>query len=125
MLQGAKTKGVYKDLQKASLYDDLPYPESTFDFIISNGAVGYVSNSVPLHNFIRVLKPGAYAIFTMRTMHYNDWGYPQAFEELKGKCDLLRTVLFDPYPNNPGYTNEYRCMCVRKREVSADMKNCE
>jgi len=123
MIEHAKEKNVYKELQKASLYDALPYPDETFDFIISNGAIGYVNNAAPLHDFTRAVKAEGYMLLTMRTMHYDDWGYPQAFKELKGKVELLRTILFDPYPNNPGYTNEYRLMVIRK--VSSEVKNYE
>jgi len=116
MLDIAKKNGKYQDLKQASLTEKLPYETDFFDFICSNGVLGYVETPAPVYEFLRVLKTGAHFMINMRTMHFQDWGYEKALDELinTGKVKVVDKIFFDPFPNNPAYKHEYGFRLIQK-----------
>ncbi|XP_078489814.1 methyltransferase-like protein 27 [Ciona intestinalis] len=71
MLQLAMAKNIYSDCNEHILTSNqpLPYPDDTFDLIISVG--GFGNNMIQpdcLQEVLRVLKPGCYIVLTIR-MH--------------------------------------------------------
>ena len=66
MIEVARTKTVYKDLQIINLKRELPYEADSFDSVLCAGVFG-LGHCGPecVPNIIRVLKPGGYFIATV------------------------------------------------------------
>lgn len=111
----AEKKGIYASLIVADLGVELPYAADMFDFIFCNGVLGYIEGSKPITSLIRVLAPGGQVCVCFR---HEQW-QRRRYEEALGASRLLSKELFDPYPQNDGYTHTYVCACICKEEAEA------
>ena len=116
MLAMSESKGKYKELKLTNVMERFPYGDNEFDVIVANGLMGYLENSSPMHEFMRVLKKNGHFVFTMRVTHYNDRGWAKCVADKVGQWKVLRADPFDPFPKNPGYTHTYHCVCITKLE---------
>lgn len=73
MLEIARSKNLYTNLQVVDLYSELPYDANTFDSIVSNGVFleGHCGPEC-LPNLIRVLKHGCYLFTAVRRSMYEE-----------------------------------------------------
>ena len=85
MLESAKSKGLYKEL-KQSILPEIPYPENTFDVVISAGTLCSPGNAPPesLREMIRVTKPAGLLCFSYRKHWFDNQesGWKKIHEEM-------------------------------------------
>ena len=75
MLEIARSKNVYSDLQIVNLYEELPYEADSFDSVICAGVFGIdylVCGPECIPNLIRVLKRGCYLFATVNQPVYDE-----------------------------------------------------
>lgn len=67
MLESARSKGLYKEL-KQSILPEIPYPDNTFDVVMSAGTLCSPGNAPPesLREMIRVTKSAGLLCFSYR-----------------------------------------------------------
>lgn len=109
----ARAKNSYRSLCVADCSLEQPYKSDAFDFIFSNGVLGYVASNAPLAHLIRVLQPGGRMVLCFRHQQWQERHYEEAVSGTSG-ARLLRTKFFDPYPNNPTYQHDYICATILK-----------
>ena len=91
MLEVARSKSLYADLQQATLGETLNFPDDHFAAVISSGTI--TPKHAPPHSFeelIRVAKPGAPIVFSMRDDAMQEPEYPAMINRLddEGKWEL-------------------------------------
>ncbi|NES64297.1 MAG: class I SAM-dependent methyltransferase [Okeania sp. SIO2D1] len=95
MLESAKSKGLYKEL-KQSILPEIPYPDSTFDVIISAGTLCSPGNAPPesLREMIRVTKSGGLLCFSYRKHWFDNQesGWKKIHEEML-RTGLMKEIL--------------------------------
>ncbi|MEM7208634.1 MAG: class I SAM-dependent methyltransferase [Pseudomonadota bacterium] len=83
MLAIAKAKNLYADLRQATLGETLDFPDDHFGAVISSGTI--TPKHAPPHSFeelIRVARPGAPIVFSMRDDEHQEPEYPAAVQRL-------------------------------------------
>ena len=113
LVELARAKNLYRSLCVADCSREQPYKSDAFDFIFCNGVLGYVASNAPLAHLLRVLRPGGRMVLCFRHQHWEERRYEEAVARTSG-ARLLRTKLFDPYPNNPAYQHDYICATILK-----------
>ncbi len=88
MLEVARAKNLYSELRQMTLGEELGFPDDAFAAVISSGTI--TPHHAPPKSFeelIRIAKPGAPIIFSMRDDPAQEPGYPEA---VKGLADAGR-----------------------------------
>ena len=83
MLEVARAKGIYSDLRQMTLGEKLDFTDDTFAAIISSGTI--TPHHAPPSSFeelIRVAKPGAPIVFSLRDDPAQEPEYPEAVKKL-------------------------------------------
>ena len=83
MLEVARAKGIYSDLRQMTLGEKLDFTDDTFAAIISSGTI--TPRHAPPSSFdglIRVAKPGAPIVFSLRDDPAQEPEYPEAVKRL-------------------------------------------
>ncbi|WP_168186502.1 class I SAM-dependent methyltransferase [Hydrocoleum sp. CS-953] len=95
MLESARSKGLYKEL-KQSILPEIPYPDNTFDVVISAGTLCSPGNAPPesLPEIIRVTKPAGILCFSYRQHWFEneDSGWKKVHEEML-ETGLIKQIL--------------------------------
>jgi len=84
MLNIARSKNLYSELKQATLGEALDFPDNHFGAIISSGTI--TPKHAPPHSFeelIRVAKPNAPIVFSMRDDPLQEQEYPAAISQLE------------------------------------------
>jgi SAM-dependent methyltransferase len=84
MLKVARGKGIYDDLRQMTLGERLDFPDDTFAAILSSGVI--TPKHAPPHSFdelIRIARPGAPIIFSLRDDPGQEPEYPAALQRLE------------------------------------------
>ena len=93
MLEEARSKGVYRDLRRMVLGQELDFPDDSFDAVVSIGVLtlGHAP-ARSLDEIVRVTKPGGFVIFTLRPDLYENAGFREVREELEtaGRWELVK-----------------------------------
>lgn len=79
MLEVARGKGLYDDLQTAALGDPLPFEDNHFGAALTSGVI--TPGHAPPHAFdelLRVVRPGGWMVFSMRVDAGGDPAYADA-----------------------------------------------
>ena len=102
MLDEAGEKGVYRELHRMVLGEELTFATDSFDSVICVGVltIGHAPPSA-LDEFIRVTKPGGYVIFTLRPDVYEEGGFQEKQDEMEkgGRWTLVEvSEKFAPMP---------------------------
>jgi predicted TPR repeat methyltransferase len=102
MLDIADKKGVYKDLHKMVLGEELEFHDDSFSATVSMGV--FTPGHAPPESFeelTRITKPGGHIIFTIRDEVYQSEGYREKQEALalEGKWKLVEMT--DPFQSLP------------------------
>ncbi|NEO57447.1 MAG: class I SAM-dependent methyltransferase [Okeania sp. SIO3B5] len=96
MLESAKSKGLYKEL-KQSILPEIPYPDNTFDIVISAGTLCTPGNAPPqsLLEMIRVTKSAGILCFSYRQHWFEneESGWKKIHEEML-ETGLMKQLLF-------------------------------
>jgi predicted TPR repeat methyltransferase len=83
MLALAEKRGAYDLLQRATLGEDLPWPDAHFSAFLSTGV--FTQGHAPaksLFELCRITRPGGYGIFTVRDKVFDEGGFAEVFAEL-------------------------------------------
>ena len=102
MLAIARQKNIYADLRQMTLGEALDFPDDTFGAVISSGVI--TPRHAPAHSFvdlIRVTRPGAPIIFSLRDDPEQEPEYPEMLERLEGEgawTQVFRTRSFHSMP---------------------------
>ena len=83
MLEVARAKNLYSELRQMTLGEELGFPDDAFAAVISSGTI--TPHHAPPKSFeelIRIAKPGAPIIFSMRDDPAQEPGYPEAVKAL-------------------------------------------
>ena len=84
MLDVARSKGLYSELKQATLGETLDFPDNHFGATLSSGTI--TPKHAPPHSFeelIRVTRPGAPIIFSMRDDSLQEPEYPAMLDKLE------------------------------------------
>ena len=84
MLEVARAKGFYAQLHQMALGERLDFPDDHFAAVLSSGCI--TPRHAPAHSFdelIRITKPGALIIFSLRDDPAQEPEYPAALERLE------------------------------------------
>jgi predicted TPR repeat methyltransferase len=86
MLEAARARGGYDELVEAELGKPLPFVDGRFAAFISTGVftAGHAPASA-LHELTRILKPGGFAVFTVRDSIFESNGFPAVLAELASR----------------------------------------
>lgn len=98
MLTKAAAKRCFDKLEPSNLKQPLPFPNESFDMVISSGVFlpGHCGpESIP--NMLALLKIGGYAVFTVREAFYKEEGVPFRNAVTKSGCELLEAELMPYY----------------------------
>ena len=92
MLDIARQKGVYRELDQMVLGEALDYATDYFDAAISTGV--FTAAHAPVSSFdeiVRIVRPEGYVIFTLSNDSYENAGFKEKFEALEydGKWRLV------------------------------------
>ncbi len=102
MLEEARKKSVYGELRRMVLGEPLDYADDTFDAVTCVGTLtlGHAPASA-LDEFVRIVRPGGYIIFTLRPDVYENNGFRerQAALERTGKWRLVERG--EPFQSMP------------------------
>ena len=92
MLEEARSKGVYRELHRMVLGEELDFSDDSFDAVVSIGVLtlGHAP-ARSLDEIVRVTKPGGFVIFTLRPDLYENAGFREVREELEnaGRWELV------------------------------------
>ena len=86
MLDIARQKGVYRELDQMVLGETLDYATDSFDAAISTGV--FTAAHAPVSSFdeiVRIVRPEGYVVFTLSIDSYENAGFKEKFEALE--CD--------------------------------------
>jgi ubiquinone/menaquinone biosynthesis C-methylase UbiE len=86
MLQVADQKGLYRDLIQGDLTKTLDIPDASYDGITSTGTFthGHVGPEA-LDEMIRIGRPGALYVLSIRSTIFESAGFKEKFEALSGQ----------------------------------------
>jgi SAM-dependent methyltransferase len=102
MLSVARGKGIYAELHRMALGSRLDFPDDSFAAVLSTGTI--TPGHAPPESFedlIRVTRPGAPIIFSLRSDAGQDPKYPETCDRLEAAgCwrHILSTTEFVPMP---------------------------
>ena len=96
MLEIARRRGCYDDLQQAVLGETLPWPDDHFAAFISAGVFtqGHAPSS-SLDELVRITRPGGYAIFNIRQSVFEDYGFADKLAEQEA-AGLIKPIEVSP-----------------------------
>jgi predicted TPR repeat methyltransferase len=96
MLEMARMRGCYDDLQNAVLGEKLPWPDDHFAAFISAGVftTGHAPASA-LDELVRITRPGGYAIFNIRQSVFDENGFADKLKEQEA-AGLVKPVEVSP-----------------------------
>ena len=96
MLEMARARGCYDDLQNAVLGETLPWPDDHFAAFISAGVFtqGHAPSS-SLDELVRITRPGGYAIFNIRQSVFEDYGFADKLAEQEA-AGLIKPIEVSP-----------------------------
>ncbi|MDJ0949991.1 MAG: class I SAM-dependent methyltransferase [Alphaproteobacteria bacterium] len=107
MLDVAHAKSIYRETLRADLMEPLPFPDGSFDAVLSIGTSGYVTGQV-IPEFARLIGPGGHIIYTTSDARYRDGGFEAAVRALQRDAILESVEIgpeFLPLPlSNPEHT---------------------
>jgi predicted TPR repeat methyltransferase len=86
MLAAAAARGGYRQLVKAELGHVLPFEDGRFAAFISTGV--FTAGHAPassLFELVRILKPGGFAVFTVRDSIFDQGSFRVVFSELENR----------------------------------------
>ena len=109
----AHSRGKYERLNVASLTEELPYASDCFDFVVSNGALGHISNFDAIYKLLRVVKSDGYILINMKNYQFEDLGYENVLNRLTGKCRVVVQQPFSTHPH-PKFNHKYRFILIQK-----------
>lgn len=109
MLAEASHKSLYTRLEIADVTDRLPFDDGTYDGVAAAGlfTVGHVGpDGIP--ELLRVAKPGAPVIITVRTDFWESRSFPTHIDTLiaNGQATELKTINIQPYRNRTDITSK-------------------
>ncbi len=84
MLEIARRKGLYEELRQMTLGERLDFPDNHFAAVISSGTI--TPKHAPAHSFdelVRVAKPDAPIVFSLRDDPKQEPEYPQTLDRLE------------------------------------------
>ncbi|MEP0941349.1 MAG: class I SAM-dependent methyltransferase [Rhizobiaceae bacterium] len=96
MLEMARLRGCYDDLQNAVLGEELPWPDDHFAAFISAGV--FTTGHAPassLDELIRITRPGGYAIFNIRQSVFEENGFADKLKAQE-EAGLIKPVEVSP-----------------------------
>lgn len=96
MLQMARTRGCYDELQNAVLGEKLPWSDDHFAAFISAGV--FTAGHAPSHSLdelVRITRPGGYAIFNIRQSIFEENGFASKLQEQE-EVGLIKPVEISP-----------------------------
>ena len=102
MLSVSRGKGIYADLRQMTLGERLDFDDDTFAAVISSGTI--TPKHAPAHSFdelIRVARPGAPIIFSLRSDDAQEPEYPQAVDRLEREGLWAPVFATDPFRSMP------------------------
>jgi len=99
MLASARKTGIYRDLVEADLLATLPFEDNRYDGVVSAGVFtnGHVGPE-GLSELIRIAKPGAPIVITVRDTAWEADGFKDAFAKLEADGVIkIREIVHSPY----------------------------
>ncbi len=96
MLQMARTRGCYDELQNTILGEKLPWPDDHFAAFISAGVftAGHAPSS-SLDELVRITRPGGHAIFNIRQSVFEENGFAAKLQEQEA-AGLIKPIEVSP-----------------------------
>ena len=110
MLDLARKKNVYKDLQRMELGEKLDFPDNNFAAVVAAGV--FSPGHAPPGSFdelVRVTKPGGYVVFSVRSDV--DAGFTQKQRDLEDEGRWKLAEATEPYPQLPLADPDIRARC--------------
>lgn len=102
MLEVARRKGFYSELRQMTLGESLDFPDDTFAAVLSAGTI--TPGHAPAHSFdelIRVARPEATVIFSLRDDSRQQPEYPATLERLEAAGAWSSVFLTDSFHSMP------------------------
>jgi SAM-dependent methyltransferase len=102
MLEVAKGKGVYRRTIQGDLTRPLPFADDTYAAVVSAGTFthGHVGPEA-LDEPLRIARPGALFILTIKKDHFIERGFAEKFDELSAQITAFETVVLPIYDDVP------------------------
>ncbi len=90
MLEVARAKGIYREVQQFDLGRPTDFPDDSFDGVFTCGTTSQMPSAC-LREFARLLKPGGRIVFSVWPEAFRDHGYVPILDELekKGKLSVI------------------------------------
>lgn len=98
MLEKARVKGLYQNLQQMTLGESLNFADDTFDAVISAGV--FTTGHAPAHAFdelIRITKGGGHIVFSLKTESHQQGGFGAYLDHLEAAGSWALAERSEPY----------------------------
>ena len=116
MLRLARKKNVYEDLRQMELGKRLNFPDDDFAAVVAAGI--FSPGHAPPHSFnelLRVVRPGGYIIFSVRSDE--DAGFSEKQRKLEDEGFWRLVEVTEPYPQLPLADPNLKARCFVYRVV--------
>ena len=113
MMNQAKSKKIYRKLEKMFLGEMLDYHDNQFDAVLSVGTIGHAPPE-SFDELIRITKPSGLIIFSIREAFYNE---PKFYKKLQALQELDKWILIERtelIQGMPGESDNYHYGFVYK-----------
>lgn len=114
MLEGAKTKGIYRQLSILDVTDEAPIPQGTYKAIAAIGVIG--TGAAPadtLHILMKALGRGDLLVFSLNDHALADWQYECALTQWLD-CGAAQLLIKNYGPHLPGQELKSNVYIVEK-----------
>lgn len=102
MLDEARKKNVYKELQRMVLGEHLNFASNMFDAVICVGTLtlGHAP-ATSLEELVRITKPSGYIVFTLRPDIYEENGFKKLQDKLESEGEWELIEVCEPFQTLP------------------------
>lgn len=113
MLNQAKSKKIYRKLEKMFLGEPLEFIDNQFDAVLCVGTIGHAPPE-SFDELIRITKSSGFVIFSIRVAFYDEPEFHKKIQSLQelGKWSLVERT--DPIQGLPGESDNYYYAFVYK-----------
>ena len=108
MLEIAREKGVYRELQQCDLGHPTHFADNSFDGVFTCGTTSQMP-SASLREFVRIVHPGGHIVFCLWLQAFKDCGYADILAELEQQGAVSTIYKGKPFQLMP--TSEPDMIC--------------
>lgn len=106
MLDEAKSKNIYKSIDRMVLGEKLDFPDNHYDAVLSVGTMGHAPPE-SFDELVRITKPSGFIVFSLRVQFYIKPIFHQKLQSLQELAKWRQVERTDPIQGLPGESDNY------------------